>query len=122
MENCVLASSARRITICVPFCAAARRIAKSATKFSRSWPKKRRGTASTRLASCPPPGRWSSLADKTGPLGMAIGEPSLAPLRGPRYYQARNPMADEEPKLFSLREAERLRIQLEPLLIEAIES
>jgi len=31
-------------------------------------------------------------------------------------------MADEEPKLFSLREAERLRIQLEPLLIEAIES
>jgi hypothetical protein len=31
-------------------------------------------------------------------------------------------MADEESKLFSLREAERLRLQLEPTLIEAIES
>ena len=31
-------------------------------------------------------------------------------------------MADEEGKLFSLREAERLRTQLEPVLIEAIES
>jgi hypothetical protein len=31
-------------------------------------------------------------------------------------------MADEESKLFSLREAERLRVQLEPILIEAIES
>jgi len=31
-------------------------------------------------------------------------------------------MADEESKLFSLREAERLRAQLEPVLIEAIES
>lgn len=30
-------------------------------------------------------------------------------------------MADEENKLFSLREAERLRVQLEPVLIEAIE-
>jgi len=31
-------------------------------------------------------------------------------------------MADDESKLFSLREAERLRAQLEPTLIEAIES
>ena len=31
-------------------------------------------------------------------------------------------MADEEPKYFSLTEAERLRSQLEPLLIEAMES
>ncbi|MGH9683876.1 MAG: DUF2203 domain-containing protein [Candidatus Acidiferrales bacterium] len=31
-------------------------------------------------------------------------------------------MADEESKLFSLTEAERLRVQLEPLLIEAMES
>jgi hypothetical protein len=30
-------------------------------------------------------------------------------------------MAEEEPKLFSLREAERLRAQLEPILIETIE-
>jgi hypothetical protein len=30
-------------------------------------------------------------------------------------------MAEEESKLFSLREAERLRVQLEPILIEAIE-
>ena len=30
-------------------------------------------------------------------------------------------MADDESKLFSLREAERLRVQLEPILIEAIE-
>jgi hypothetical protein len=31
-------------------------------------------------------------------------------------------MADEESKLFSLRDAERLRIQLEPILIEAIKA
>lgn len=31
-------------------------------------------------------------------------------------------MAEEESKLFSLREAERVRVQLEPILIEAIES
>lgn len=31
-------------------------------------------------------------------------------------------MADDESKLFSLREAERLRVQLEPILIEAIEA
>jgi hypothetical protein len=31
-------------------------------------------------------------------------------------------MADEEPKYFSLTEAERLRVQLEPVLIEAMES
>lgn len=31
-------------------------------------------------------------------------------------------MAEEEPKLFSLREAERLRVELEPVLIEAIEA
>ena len=31
-------------------------------------------------------------------------------------------MADEESKLFSLREAETLRAQIEPILIEAIES
>jgi hypothetical protein len=31
-------------------------------------------------------------------------------------------MADEESKLFSLREAERLRVQIEPILIEAIEA
>jgi hypothetical protein len=31
-------------------------------------------------------------------------------------------MGDDESKLFSLREAERLRVQLEPTLIEAIES
>ena len=31
-------------------------------------------------------------------------------------------MADEESKLFSLREAERLRTQIEPILIETIES
>jgi len=31
-------------------------------------------------------------------------------------------MAEDESKLFSLREAERLRVQLEPMLIEAIES
>jgi len=31
-------------------------------------------------------------------------------------------MSDEESKLFSLREAERLRTQLEPILIETIES
>jgi hypothetical protein len=31
-------------------------------------------------------------------------------------------MTDEEPKLFSLREAERLRAEIEPLLIETIES
>jgi hypothetical protein len=31
-------------------------------------------------------------------------------------------MSDEESKLFSLREAERLRAELEPILIEAIES
>ena len=31
-------------------------------------------------------------------------------------------MADEESKLFSLRDAERLRVQLEPILIEAIEA
>jgi hypothetical protein len=31
-------------------------------------------------------------------------------------------MADDESKLFSLREAERLRVELEPTLIEAIES
>ncbi|HTR47299.1 MAG TPA: DUF2203 domain-containing protein [Verrucomicrobiae bacterium] len=31
-------------------------------------------------------------------------------------------MADDEAKFFSLREAERLRAQLEPILIEAIES
>ena len=30
-------------------------------------------------------------------------------------------MADEESKLFSLKEAERLRVQLEPILIEAME-
>jgi len=31
-------------------------------------------------------------------------------------------VADEEPKLFSLRDAERLRAQLEPILIEAIDA
>src|ERR1700680_241625 len=31
-------------------------------------------------------------------------------------------MADEESRLFSLRDAERLRVQLEPILIEAMES
>ena len=31
-------------------------------------------------------------------------------------------MNEEEPKLFSVSEAERLRAQLEPVLIEAIES
>jgi hypothetical protein len=31
-------------------------------------------------------------------------------------------MADDESKLFSLRDAERLRVQLEPILIEAIEA
>lgn len=31
-------------------------------------------------------------------------------------------MADEEQKIFSLTEAERLRVQLEPILIEAMES
>jgi hypothetical protein len=31
-------------------------------------------------------------------------------------------MADEESRLFSLRDAERLRVQLEPILIEAIEA
>jgi hypothetical protein len=31
-------------------------------------------------------------------------------------------VADEESKLFSLRDAERLRVQLEPILIEAIEA
>ena len=31
-------------------------------------------------------------------------------------------MADDEPKYFSLTEAERLRVQLEPVLIEAMES
>jgi hypothetical protein len=31
-------------------------------------------------------------------------------------------MADDEPKIFSLTEAERLRVQLEPVLIEAMES
>ena len=31
-------------------------------------------------------------------------------------------MADDEQKIFSLTEAERLRVQLEPVLIEAMES
>jgi len=31
-------------------------------------------------------------------------------------------MADDESKIFSLRDAERLRVQLEPILIEAIEA
>ncbi|HTA51490.1 MAG TPA: DUF2203 domain-containing protein [Candidatus Acidoferrum sp.] len=31
-------------------------------------------------------------------------------------------MADEEPKIFSLRDAERLRLEIEPILIDAIEA
>lgn len=31
-------------------------------------------------------------------------------------------MADEEPKIFSLRDAERLRVEIEPILIDAIEA
>src|SRR4029077_3014829 len=82
----------------------------SPRKFAPSSPGKRRAIASTSPVLCRPRAPWFS-----------SGAKCFFEFRD-QVVLERHAVSEDEQKYFSLTEAERLRVQLEPVLIEAMES
>src|SRR5229473_8533544 len=79
-------------------------------KFALSSPVRKKGIASTSPDLCRPRAPWFSSGAKCFPGFRGQG------------VLGSHAVSEDDPKYFSLTEAERLRVQLEPVLIEAMEA